>query len=255
MSLRLPPSGCAWITGASSGIGRELAVQLAKAGWTVAISARRAEVLHELAQTQGLSGKLVPFPLDVTNAEAVAKAVADIESQCGPLRLAVLNAGTYVRETAESWSLSSVRQQLETNLYGVVAGLVPVLAAMRAQGSGQVAIVSSVAGYVGIPGSLGYGMSKAALINLAEALAPDVARHGIKLQVICPGFVKTPLTDKNDFPMPFVISVEDAAKRIIAGLGSARFEIAFPRRMVWLLKLLRLLPYPFFMAAMRRTVR
>lgn len=249
-NLTPPKQGCAWITGASTGIGRELALRLAKLGWVVAVSARRKELLDEVAQH---NQNLKVFACDVTDATAMATTVAQIEAQHGPIQLAVLNAGTYQHESVTKLNAKDFTNIINTNLLGVVHGLVPVLAGMRARGSGHIALVSSVAGYTGLGGSLAYGASKAALINLAEALAAELHGQGIKLQVICPGFVATPLTAQNTFPMPFLISAEQAVDRIIKGLASSRFEIAFPKRMVWLLKILRCLPYGAYLPLVART--
>lgn len=253
MTLLPPPAtGCAWITGASTGIGREVALRLARAGWVVAITARRQELLAELAATPDLQGKLIPFAGDVTDAPGMTALVGQIEATCGPIQLAILNAGTYSFETIEKLDVAGFRAITETNLMGVVHGLVPVLERMRSRKSGHVVIVSSVAGYGGLPGSLAYGASKAALINLAESLAMEAKPYGIKVQIINPGFVATPLTAQNKFPMPFLINVEKAGEHILRGLASSRFAIAFPWLMVALLKTLGCLPYRAYFALVSR---
>lgn len=247
--------GVAWVTGASMGIGRALARRLAAEGWTVAVSARSADKLDALAGANGTgAGRIVSVPCDVTDQQAVARAVADIEERCGPIALAVLNAGTYVPDGAETFDLQAFRATIELNLLGTVNCLDALLPRWRDRRRGHLAIVSSVAGYRGLPASLSYGASKAALINLSEGLRFDFQRMGLKVQVINPGFVRTPLTDKNEFPMPFLIDADDAARRIVAGLKSTRFEIAFPRRFICLLKLMRILPYGlYFPLVSRRT--
>ncbi len=247
--LLAPVSGCAWITGASTGIGRRLAVELAQSGWRVAITARRVELLQELAAQHP---NLVAFAGDVTDAAGMAALVEQIEQESGPIMLAVLNAGTYKHESIEAINVPDFTHTIATNLLGVVHGLVPLLSKMRARRSGQVAIVSSVAGFTGLPGSLAYGASKAALINLAEALQIEAAPHNIKIQVVCPGFVDTPLTAQNQFPMPFMISAEVAVSHIINGLSSSKFEISFPWPMVMLLKVLRRLPYWLYLPLVRK---
>jgi short-subunit dehydrogenase len=123
---------------------------------------------------------------------------------------------------------------------------------MAARRRGHIALVASVAGYGGLPTAVAYGPTKAALINMAESLRLDCERLGIKLQLVDPGFVKTPLTDRNDFPMPFLMPVEEAVDAFVAGLASDRFEIVFPRRFALLLKLLNMLPYGAYFAAVRR---
>jgi NAD(P)-dependent dehydrogenase (short-subunit alcohol dehydrogenase family) len=242
-----------WITGAGKGIGRELALALARQGAVVAASARSAADLDALAASG--AGRIAPFPLDVTDAARCAATVARIEAELGLIDQAILNAGTHVPDTAATFTAGPARQVIETNLMGAVHGLAPLMERMIARRRGRIAVVASMAGYAGLPGAAAYGASKAGLIALCEALRPDLARHGVVLQVINPGFVRTPLTDRNDFPMPFMIEAEDAAARILAGLRTDRFEIAFPRRLGILMRLLRRLPYPIFFAVTKRMLR
>jgi short-subunit dehydrogenase len=241
---------CAWITGASSGIGEALALRLARDGRTVAASARSASALSRLGENSG--GRISAFPLDVTDAEACARRVDEIEAALGPIGLAVLNAGTHRPMSAEDFSVAAARDLVEINLMGVINTLAPVLERMRARRSGHIAIVASVAGYGGLPTAAVYGATKAALINMAEALRLDCDRLGIKLQLVNPGFVKTPLTDRNEFPMPFLMPVDAAIDAFVAGLAGNRFEITFPRRFALLLKLLNVLPYGAYFALVRR---
>ncbi len=245
------PWKVAWITGASSGIGRELALLLARSGVRVAATARSAEKLAELGALQ--SGVLA-FPADVTDRTALAAAVARIERELGPIDLAILNAGTWEPVTLDTFEPAIFERTMNVNFLGVVGSLAPVLPGMRARRAGQVAIVASVAGYRGLPKAGAYGSSKAALISLAESLKPELERAGIGLSVVNPGFVATALTARNDFPMPFMIKPEDAARRIIRGLVRGRFEIAFPWQLVAILKLARLLPTSLFFALIRRGV-
>lgn len=249
MDGSLSSVGVAWITGASSGIGRALALRLAQQGRRVVISARRGDTLAALALAQ--PDRLIAWPLDVTDAMAVAAAVPAIEAAHGPIALAVLNAGTHEPTPAADFRAAAVRRLVEVNLMGVVHGLDAVLAAMRSRGSGHIAVVASVAGYRGLPTAAGYGATKAALINLCEALKPECDTLGIKLQLVNPGFVETPLTDRNPFPMPFLIPVERAVDRLVSGLDGDAFEITFPRRFALLLKLLRLLPYRLYFPLIR----
>ena len=248
-----PEHGCAWITGASSGIGRALALRLAQAGWRVAASARRAEPLASLAdEAVDLPGTIRSVPLDVTDGAAVQTALQGLEQNLGPVALAVLNAGTHKPVRAAGFSADDARDLLDLNLIGTARCLEAVLPSMIARRQGQIALVASVAGYFGLPTSAIYGASKAGLINMAEALKPDLDGLGVQLQLVCPGFVRTPLTDKNDFPMPFLMELEDAAEAFYRGLLSDRFEIVFPRRLAYLMKAVRLLPYPLFFALTRR---
>lgn len=254
MTAILTP-GVAWITGAGTGIGRGLAKRLAYDGWHVAVSARTLADLTSLSrETANARGSIHPFPLDVTGEAEIAAVVPRIEADLGPIDLAVLNAGTYLRFGADDFSPGAFRQQVEVNLMGVVQGLGALLPSMMSRRSGHIAVVSSLAGYCGLPKAAGYGATKAALINLCESLRPECEAAGVAITVINPGFVKTPLTDKNEFPMPFLISVDQAVEAIMRGLAHRRFEIAFPLRFAWIMKLLRLLPYPLFFALTRRLV-
>jgi len=252
-SIAAAQSRRAWVTGAGSGIGRALVQRLAADGWQVAASARTGEDLATLAA--GAPGQIVAFPLDVTDKVATVDAATAIEAQLGPLDLVVLNAGTYRPVTATSFSTDAWRQMVEVNLLGTVNCLAAVMPAMIARRSGHIAVVSSLTGYVGLPSASAYGATKAALINMCEALHPELEAEGVKLSLINPGFVDTPLTRRNDFPMPFLISSEEAVERIMRGLKSGRFEIAFPTRMSLAIRLLALLPHRFRLAVTRPMVR
>lgn len=249
-----PQDGCAWITGASSGIGRALALRLAVAGWQVAVSARRAEALEELAAEPGAQGRIHAFALDVTDRAATAETLESIESRVAPVALAVLNAGTHQPMTARDFDADVVRRLMELNCLSMAEGLAALLPKMRARGQGQVALVSSVAGYRGLPTAAAYGASKAAVIVMAESLRPELDDEGILLQVVNPGFVRTPLTEKNPFTMPMLMEVEDAAAALHRGLGRSRFEIVFPRVFCWLVKLYRAMPYALALRLAKRMV-
>ncbi len=242
-----------WITGASMGIGEALARRLARDGAEVIASARSAERLAALAAAG--AGRIVAWPLDITDHAAVHDAVARIEAEHGPIDVAVLNAGTHQPVSAAEFTAEGLRELIEINVMGTAACLEALMPRMIARGRGRIAVVASVAGYRGLPTSAYYGATKAALINLTESLKFDLDRAGVTIQLIDPGFVKTPLTDRNEFPMPFLISAELAADRIASGLRSRRFEIAFPRRFVWILKLLRCLPYALYFPLVGRSTR
>ena len=248
--------GPVWITGASSGIGRALALALAGQGRLVVASARDSLKLAVLAEAaRSLPGRIVPLALDVTDPAAVAAALAQIEAAHGPLAQAVFNAGTHIPMGAGDFKSATLRKLIAVNLMGAAHGLEAMLPGMLARRSGRIAVVSSVAGYRGLPSAAAYSASKAAVIAMCEALRPDCAAQGVTLQVINPGFVETPLTAKNDFPMPMMISAEKAADYIVAGLASDRFEIAFPRRFAFMMKLLRILPYGLFFALTKKLLR
>ena len=246
MSFRArPQDGLVWITGASSGIGRAVALELVARGFRVAISARRVEELEALAR-EVKPGAMIPAPCDVTDAEAVLKTVERIEAEHGPISLAFLNAGTYKPVSIEPFVLKDWQSMFDVNIDGVLTGLNAVLPRFLARGKGQLALNASVAGFGPLPRAAVYGATKAALIHMAGSLQFDCTPRNITVQVVCPGFVETPLTAKNDHPMPFIIPVEDAARRICDGFATGGFEITFPRRMKWLLKALNLLPWPAY---------
>lgn len=244
----------AWLTGAGKGIGRSLARRLALEGWIVAVSARTSVDLDSLA-AECPAGSIHPYPLDVTDKAETDKTLAVIESELGELDLAILNAGTHSPMPAEDFSVQTFRVLTETNLMGPVNGLSYVIPRFIERKRGHIAVVASLAGYRGLPTAAAYGATKAAMINMCEALKPELERHGVRISLINPGFVETPLTGRNDFPMPFLISAEAAAERILRGLRRGQFEIAFPWRFALLMKLLRLLPNGLFFALTRRMVR
>ncbi len=239
-----------WVIGASSGIGAALADDLLRRGARVALSARSSASLEKTAAAQG--ARALALPLDVTQAEAVAPALQAITDAWGGVDLVVLCAGTH--QSLRAWELDAAkaRGMVDINLNGVLNCLPPVVQLLLQQKSGGIAIVSSVAGYGGLPTALVYGATKAALINLAETLYMDLAPRGIGVYLVNPGFVKTPLTDRNTFRMPALISAEEAASEIINGFERGYFEIHFPRRFTCWLKLLRLLPYRWYFALVRK---
>lgn len=229
----------AWVTGASSGIGEATVKRLTQDGWHVAITARSEDKLKKLSETSKL---ISVFAGDITDARHMEEVVGQIEETMGPIDLALLNAGTYTPDTLDNFSSDSFKKLYEVNVFGTVNCLEPVLNKFKARRKGHVAVVASVAGYRGLPSSLAYGSSKAALINLCEALAAESIGSGIKIQVICPGFVKTPLTDKNEFPMPMLMPVDEAADKLVKGLSSNQFEITFPWLFALFTKIFGLLP-------------
>lgn len=243
----------AWITGAGKGIGRALALALAGHGTSVAISARSTDDLAELAAAaEGLPGRVFAVPLDVTDPAGTAAAYTAIQRDLGDVDLVVLNAGTHIPMGAADFSVETLRNLVEVNLLGVGNGLAVVLPDMIARGAGHVAVTASVSGYTGLPTAAAYGATKAAVINMCEALKPELDRHGVRISVINPGFVKTPLTDRNTFRMPFLITAEQAAQYTVKGLRKGRFEIHYPWQFTMWLKLARLLPYGLYFALARR---
>lgn len=240
----------AWITGAGTGIGRALARRLAGAGWSVAASARTAADLASLAAES--AGRVTAYPLDITDEIAAARAVAEIETALGPIDLAVLNAGSYFPVTAEDFSVINFRKTVDVNLMGTINCMGPLAPRMVGRRGGHIAVMASVAGFVGLPTSASYGATKAALINMAQAFRPDFEQFGVTISVINPGFVKTPATDKNKFPMPFLIDTDEAVDHILRGLAQKRFEISFPWQMSFAMRTLAALPDALKFAITRR---
>jgi short-subunit dehydrogenase len=238
-----------WVIGASYGIGAAIAQRLLADGARVALSARSRDKLEKVA---GNAGQALLAPLDTTDADQVRAAGGEIRSVWGGFDLVLIVAGTHTEMRAQSWNLQTARKLLEVNLHGVLNCVDAALPVLLAQGRGGIGIVSSVAGYIGLPKSLIYGASKAALINFAESLYGDLHPLGIGVYLVSPGFVDTPLTQKNDFRMPALISADEAARETLAGIAAGRFEIHYPKRFTRWLKLLRLLPYRLQFAAVRR---
>ena len=234
-----------WVVGASSGIGAAFARALIGKGARVALSARNAAALAGIAAA-GSPDRTLQLPLDVTRPEQIAAAFERINSSWAGLDLAVLLAGSH--RAVRAWDLDAVQARIlvETNLIGIMNASAVLAPAFCRSSRGAIAVVSSVAGYGGLPSSLIYGATKAALINFTETLYLDLAPRGIAVYLINPGFVKTPLTDRNEFKMPALISVEQAAEEMIKGFEDGKFEIHFPKRFTFWLKLLRLLPYRIY---------
>ncbi|MEX0958290.1 MAG: SDR family NAD(P)-dependent oxidoreductase [Burkholderiales bacterium] len=240
-----------WVVGASTGIGRALAEALVGRGARVALTARSAGALEEIA-AKAPAGRTLVLPADVTRAEDLERAHAGILSQWAGLDLVVFLAGNHRPMRAWELDTGAVRDLFEINVFGVLNGLRAVLPGMLKQQRGALAIVSSVAGYRGLPTGLAYGATKAALINLAETLYLDLAPKGIGVFLINPGFVKTPLTDKNAFTMPALITPEQAAREMLRGFERGEFEMHFPKRFTRVMKLLRQLSYRLYFPAVRR---
>ena len=237
-----------WLIGASSGIGQATAHALHAQGATVFVSARNAEALDQFVQ--GHPGA-VALALDVTDPGAV-KAAAQTVLAAGPLDLVLYCAGYYKALRATAFDLAQMLRHSEVNYNGVLYLLNAVLPALLARKAGHISLISSVAGYTGLPKSLAYGPTKAALINLAETLYLDLKDSGIGVSLICPGFVETPLTAQNQFSMPALITPEQAAQEILQGWRQGAFDIHFPKRFTRWMKVLRLLPYRARFAAVRK---
>jgi len=239
-----------FITGCSSGFGRALATLVLERGWRAAVTARDASQVAGLVARH--DGRGLALALDVTNPAQIAAAVHAAEGRFGSIDVLVNNAGYGYQSTVEEGEDAAVRALFEANVFGLAAMTRAVLPGMRARGRGQLAVVASVAGYRGLPQAAAYGPTKAALINLAETLRLELRGSGVDLRLVNPGFVATRLTAQNRFAMPSILTPEDAARRILAGLKGSGFEIAFPFGFATWMKLLRLLPYRLYFPLVAR---
>lgn len=238
-----------WLIGASSGIGEALAIELAARGAQLALSARRASALDALARRLGSTP--VILPADVADREALHAACQSLAARWTGIDLVIWLAGDYREMRVDSFDLAEARRMVEVNLLSVYNGLDVLLPVFERQRAGGLALVSSVAGYRGLPKALAYGPGKAGLINLAETLHIDLHPRGIGVWLIDPGFVATPLTAQNAFRMPGLISAEAAAHEIVSGFASGCFEMHFPKRFTRWMKLLRILPERWYFRAVR----
>jgi NAD(P)-dependent dehydrogenase (short-subunit alcohol dehydrogenase family) len=247
-----------WLVGASTGIGRATASLLHAKGARVIVSARSAATLDSFVAAHPGSEAL---PLDATDREAMKRAADYIVTAYGRIDLAMYCAGTYRAMRATAFDYEVALQHVQVNYVGALVMLDAVLPQLLKQahakdsqfGAGHISLVSSVAGYRGLPQSLAYGPTKAALINMAETLHLDLETQGIGVSVINPGFVETPLTAQNSFRMPALMTPEDAAKAIVRGWEQGLFEIHFPKRFTMWLKAMRHLGYGAYFAAVRRS--
>ena len=237
-----------WLVGASSGIGLACAEALHAAGAQVIVSARRPRGVTEWALQ---SPRVQWHALDVTDAQAVATLAQELIRQ-GPLDMVVYCAGHYKAQRAPQADLQDWLRHDRINYQGALHMLHAVLPTLLAQRHGHISLVSSVAGWRGLPNGLAYGPTKAALTHLAETLYIDLQDHGIGVSVINPGFVATPLTAQNQFSMPALIPPEEAARQILSGWALGQFDIHFPKRFTLWLRLLRVLPYRWYFALVRR---
>lgn len=238
--------------GGGSGIGAAVATLMAERGWTVIVSGRRQDRLDAVASA---SPRIHALALDVTDMQATQAAVAEIVARHGRLDLVLFGAAAWQPMSVGDYEMTMFSSVVDTNFLGFVRVANATIPQLKAQGGGQLAAIASVAGYFGLPRAAAYSATKAAMINLLETMRTELSASGIVVRMIAPGFVKSEATARNDFEMPFLMETDEAARRIVDGLtGSDRFEIAFPRRMVWLMKTVRALPYPIFFALMKRLI-
>jgi NAD(P)-dependent dehydrogenase (short-subunit alcohol dehydrogenase family) len=237
----------AWVVGGSSGIGAAVARELQSRGAVVAISARRQEQLDAVSK-----GTMLAVAADVTDPASMTAAASSIREELGPIDLTILSAAYWKQMAATDWDTETFNRHVEVNLIGMSNSIGAVLPEMLARRSGVIAGISSVAGYRGMARSEAYGATKAGQISLLESLRIDVARRGVHVVTICPGFVRTDLTAGNTFPMPFIIDADTAGRAICDGLERERTEIVFPVQMAVLMKAARLVPVALWSALWSR---
>jgi len=229
-----------WITGASSGIGKALAIKFSKEGWHVAISARREKLLEEIAKS---NNNVYPFSLDVTDSEKCKSVFENVKKKIGDVNISVFCTGIHDPKSEKKLNIEKIRKIMEVNFFGTVNSINSVYDHYKEKKSGQISIVSSVAAYRGLPAAGAYCASKSALSSFAESLFFDLKRFNVRVSLVSPGFIKTPMTDQNDFPMPMIKSPEFAAEQMFKGLTQKKvFEIHFPVAFTSMMKVLKIIP-------------
>jgi len=229
-----------WITGASSGIGKALAIRFANEGWKVAASARRENLLKELSDKYP---NIQSFPLDVTDSDKCKSVFKDILEKFESIEICVFGTGIHDPKSEKKFNLEKIKKIMEVNFFGIMNSINSIYDYYTEKKNGQISIISSVAGYRGLPAAGAYCASKSALTSFAESLHFEMKRKNIRVSLISPGFIKTPMTDQNDFSMPMIKSAEFAAEQIFIGLTKKNgFEIHFPKTFTYIMKFLRILP-------------
>ena len=242
-----------WITGASSGIGKALAIKFAENDWLVAVSARRENLLNELKQ---INQNIHPFPLDVTEIDKCKLTAKKILDQLGGIDICGFGTGMHDPKSEKKFNLDKIRLIMEVNYFGTMNSINSIYDYFSDKKNGQISIISSVAGYRGLPAAGAYCASKAALTSFAESLNFDMQMKNVRVSLISPGFIKTPMTDQNDFPMPMIKSPEFAANEIYKGLNKKKgFEIHFPKVFTYFLKFLQILPSSLYFKLVARGMK
>ena len=242
-----------WITGGSSGIGKSLAYKFANEGWQVAISARRENLLKEISES---NEKIKSFPLDVTDKVKCKEVFEQIKNYYGDLDICFFSTGTWSPKEEKDIDVEQIENVFKVNFFGTINSIKAVEGHFKNKKNGIITIVSSIAGYRGLPNTTGYGPSKSALISLAESLYLDFERYNVRFCLVCPGFIKTPMTDKNDFKMPFLKTSEFAADKIYDGLiNKNQFEIHFPKELTLTLKFFKLLPSKIYFYLVKKLTK
>ncbi len=237
-----------WIIGASTGIGKALAQTLANQGAHVIISARNKEALQDAAKE--IKGTPLVKAFDVTDLDAFTKTANDIQTEVTHIDSCILLAGMYDPKLIQDMDIQTAHKIIDVNLKGALNFLYIMLPILNNQNGGQLALTGSVAGYRGLPKGQPYSATKAAIMNLAESLR--VEQPNLDIRLISPGFVETPMTDKNDFEMPMVIKPDQAADHIAKGLLSNAYEVHFPKKFTYIMKLIRIIPTGLFFVLSRK---
>ncbi|SMR72015.1 Short-chain dehydrogenase [Aliiroseovarius halocynthiae] len=224
-----------WLVGASEGLGREIARKLDAKGARVILSARNAKRIEALASELTHATAL---PLDVTDLPSVRAAAAKIPHLDG----VIYNAGTYDPMHTSDWDTEAALRMVDVNFKGALHVLGEVTPRFLAQGSGDITLIGSLAGYRGLPASIGYSASKSALISLAETMRFDLRGSGVAVRIVNPGFIKTRLTQKNSFQMPMLMEADAAADKVLAAMRKRRFRTDFPAPFSWVIRLVQHLP-------------
>ena len=242
-----------WITGASTGIGKALALKFAKNDWIVAASARRENLLNELNEE---NSNIHPFPLDVTDIDQCRNVFENILQKFKNIEICVFGTGIHDPKSEKKFNLDKIRKIMEVNYFGVMNSINSIYEYYNSKESGQISIVSSVAGYRGLPAAGAYCASKSALTSFTESLHFEMKRKNVRVSLISPGFIKTPMTDQNDFPMPMIKSPEFAAEQIYNGLIKKNsFEIHFPKAFTFFMKFLRILPNSIYFRLLEKGMK
>ena len=242
-----------WITGGSSGIGKALAYKFANEGWQVALSARREELLNEISKS---NNNIHSFPLDVLDVQKCKEVFNKIVTKFENIDIAVFSTGIHDPNSERKINLESIRKIMETNFFGTMNSINSVYNYFKDKKSGHISIVSSVAGYRGLPMAGAYCASKSALISYAESLYFEMKRFNVRVSVINPGFIKTPMTDQNPFPMPMIETPEFAAEEMFKGLTKSKsFEIHFPKKFTFIMKILKIMPNWLYLKLIKKGMK
>ena len=242
-----------WITGGGTGIGKAVAIKFANQGWKVAISGRRENILKEV---EDINPNIKSFPLDVNDKGKCFEIMKNIKEEFGDIDICFFSTGTWDPKKEREIDVAQIEKVFKVNFFGTLNCIKSVEDHFRNRKNGIITIVSSIAGYKGLPNSTGYGPSKAALNNLAESLYFDFGRYNVRVCLVSPGFIKTPMTDKNDFKMPFLKTPEYSADKIYNGLiNSNKFEIHFPKSLTLVLKFFKIIPDRFYFYLVKKMTK